>query len=82
MKVIIFILSLSTLYFQGIFNATEFIENLRNTTPANETLLKNALDNTIEFLKHHAYFIVSRDPPQPDFDNSYFEKKDYLNLKI
>ena len=80
MKVIIFILSLSTLYFQGIFNATEFIENLRNTTPANETLLKNALDNTIEFLKHHVYYIVSSDPPQPDFDKSYFEKKDYLNL--
>ena len=80
MKFLIFILSLSTLYFQSIYNATEFIEYLRNSTPANETLLKNALDNTIEFLKHHIYYIISSDPPQPDFDNTYFEKKDYLNV--
>ena len=80
MKFIIFILSLSTLYFLSIYNATEFIENLRNSTPANETLLKNAIDNTIEFLKHHAYYTVSSDPPQPDLDSSYFEKKDYSNI--
>ena len=80
MKVLIFFLSLATLYSLSLYNASEFIENLRKTKPADETLLKNAIDNTIEFLKHHIYYIVSSDPPQPDFDNSYFEKKDILNL--
>ena len=80
MKVLIFFLSLATLYSLSIYNASEFIENLRKTKPADETLLKNVIDNTIEFLKHHIYYIVSSDPPQPDFDNSYFEKKDILNL--
>ena len=80
MKIVIFIASLSTFHFLSMYNATEFIEYLRNSTPANETLLKNALDNTIEFLKHYVYYIISSQPPQPYFDKSYFEKKDILNL--
>ena len=80
MKFLIFIFSLSSLYSLPFYNASEFIEYLRNATPANETLLKNAIDNTIEFLKHHVYYTVSSDPPQPDFDKSYFEKKEILNL--
>ena len=80
MKIIIFLLFLSTFNSLAVYNATEFIEYLRNTTPANETILKGALENTKEFLKHYIYYIVASDPPQPDFNNSYFPKIDFNNL--
>ena len=80
MKIIIFLLFLSTFNSLAVYNATEFIEYLRNTTPANETILKGALENTKEFLKHYIYYIVASDPPQPDFNNSYFPKLNISTL--
>ena len=80
MKLLIFILSLTSLNSFVFKNATEFIEDLRNKSKANETILKNGLNNTIEFLKHYIYYKISSDPPQPNFDKSYFPKKDILNM--
>ena len=80
MKILIFIILLSTLYSQIIYNSSDFIEFIRNSTPANETILKGALENTKEFLKHYIYYKVSSDPPQPDFNSSYFPKMDIKNL--
>ena len=76
MKILILLLSLATFNAIIMYNATEFIEDLRNKSIANETILKNGLNNTIEFLKHYLYYIVSSDPPQPDFNDSYFPKLD------
>ena len=80
MKILISILFLSTFYSQIIYNASDFIEFIRNSTPANETILKGALENTKEFLKHYIYYKVASDPPQPDFDNNYFPKLNISNL--
>ena len=80
MKFLIFILSLSTFYSVIFYNATEFIENLTNSMPADENILINAINNTAEFLKHYIYYKVSSDPPQPDFNSSYFPKMDIKNL--
>ena len=80
MKILIFIILLSTLYSQIIYNSSDFIEFIRNSTPANETMLKGALENTKEFLKHYIYYKVASDPPQPDFDNNYFPKLNISNL--
>ena len=80
MKILIFIILLSTLYSQIIYNSSDFIEFIRNSTPANETILKGALENTKEFLKHYIYYKVASDPPQPDFDNNYFPKLNISNL--
>ena len=79
-KILIFFILLSTLHFLNVSNASSIINTLRKTTPANETLLKKAIDNTIEFLKHHIYYAVSSAPPQPDFDDSYFQKVDYSKI--
>ena len=80
MKILILLLSLSTFNSLVIYNASEFIEMIRNETKANETILKGAIENTKEFLKHYIYYIVASDPPQPDFNNSYFPKLDIDNL--
>ena len=79
-RILIFSILLSTLHFLNVSNASSIIDTLRKTTPANETLLKKAIENTLEFLKHHIYYAVSSDPPQPDFDNSYFQKVDYSKI--
>ena len=80
MKIWLLILSFTAIYSLEIWNASEFIENLRNSTPANETILKKSIENTLEFLKHYIFYTISSDPPQPDFDKSYFPKKDIPNL--
>ncbi len=80
MKILLFILSLSTIYTQEMYNASEFIERLRKETPANETILKESIESTQEFLKHYIYYTISSDPPQPNFNNSYFPKIDIQNL--
>ena len=49
-KILIFLISLSLLNFLHVSNASTLINDLRKTTPADETLLKKAVDNTIEFL--------------------------------
>ena len=49
-KILIFLISLSLLNFLNVSNASTLINDLRKTTPADETLLKKAVDNTIEFL--------------------------------
>ena len=86
MKILIFILLLSSLYSQIIYNASDFIELIRNSTPANESDLKGAIENTKEFLKHYIYYKVATDPPQPNFDNNYFPKfnfsSQFNNIKI
>ena len=77
-KLIILIISLEALnaYFQ---NASECIERLRNET-ADEEIYKKGLENSKEFLKHYIYYKISSDPPQPDFNKSYFPKIDIDNL--
>ena len=80
MKIIIFLFCLSIICSQILYNATEFIEEFRNRTPADENILKEAIENTKEFLKHYIYYKVATDPPQPDFDKSYFPKIDFSNL--
>ena len=74
------------LYSQIIYNASDFIEHIRNSTPANESDLKGAIENTKEFLKHYIYYKVATDPPQPDFDNNFFPKfnfsSQFNNIKI
>ena len=79
-KILIFLISLSIIYCLNVSNASTLINALRKTTPANETLLKKAVDNTIELLKHHIYYKVSSNPPQPNFDETYFDKIDFTNL--
>ena len=80
MKKIIFLICLSIICSQIVYNASEFIEDFRNKTPANETILKEAIENTKEFLKHYIFYKVATDPPQPDFDKSYFPKINFSNL--
>ena len=82
MKILIFILILSSLYSQIIYNASDFIELIRNSTPANESDLKGAIENTKAFLKHYIYYKVATDPPQPDFDNNYFPKFNFSSHLI
>jgi len=81
MKSLILILLLSTIYSDPVmYNASDFIEKLRNKKIPDETILLNAINNTIEFLKHYLFYTISSDPPQPDFNKSYFPKKDILNM--
>ena len=80
MKIIILFLCLFIISSQIYFNATEFIEEFRKTTPADENILKEAIENTKEYLKHYIYYKVATDPPQPDFDNTYFPKIDFDSL--
>ena len=80
MKSIIFLISLTALNSLNIKNASEFIEILRNKTIVDEEILEKGLENTKEFLKHYIYYKVSLDPPQPDFNKSYFPKIDIDNL--
>ena len=80
MKTIIFLICLLNIFSQIVYNASEFIEDFRNKTPANETILKEAIENTKEFLKHYIFYKVATDPPQPDFDKSYFPKIDFNSL--
>ena len=80
MKILLIILSLGIFNSFVFYNASEFIEDLRNKSKSNETILKEGLNNTLEFLKHYIYYTISSDPPQPEFDNSYFPKKDILNM--
>ena len=80
MKILILFLYISIINTQYVGNASEFIEYLRSTTPANETILKAGLETTKEFLKQYIYYKVASNPPQPDFDDNYFPKLDIDNL--
>ena len=80
MEIKIFIICLSIISAKKFYNATEFFEKMRNETPADENLLKEAINNTKEFLKHYIYYKVGTDPPQPDFNKSYFPKIDFSTL--
>ena len=80
MKIIFYHICLSTIFTQQLYNATEFIEKLRKENPADENLLKESIENTKEMLKHYIYYKVATDPPQPDFNKSYFPKIDFSSL--
>ena len=80
MKIVILLLYLSIISSKDYFNATEFIEEARKRTPADESILKEAIENTKEYLKHYIFYKVAADPPQPDFDNTYFPKIDFNSL--
>ena len=80
MKIVILLLYLSIISSKDYFNATEFIEEARKRTPADESILKEAIENTKEYLKHYIFYKVAADPPQPDFDKSYFPKIDFNSL--
>ena len=77
---LIFIICLPIICTQIFYNATEFIEKIRSETPADEAILKEAIENTKEFLKHYIYYNIAQDPPPPDFDKSYFPKINFSNL--
>ena len=79
-KFIIFIISLAVFNSLYIKNASELIEILRNNTKADEEILEKGLENAKELLKHYIYYKVSSDPPQPDFNKSYFPKIISYNL--
>ena len=79
-KFIIFIFFLAVFNSLYIKNASELIEILRNNTKADEEILEKGLENAKELLKHYIYYKVSSDPPQPDFNKSYFPKIDIDNL--
>ena len=73
------LLSIHLISPQVIYQPEEFIEKLRSI-PVNETLLSLAVENTANFLKHYIYYNISSNPPQPDFNDSYFNKLDLPNL--
>ena len=77
---LVLILLLSTIYCRGYYNATEFIELIRAQTPADEDKLIDGINNTLEFLKHYVFYTVAANPPQPEFDESYFPKKDFSKI--
>ena len=79
MKFIIFIISLAMLNSLYIKNASEFIESLRNLT-VDEEKLEKGIENAKEFLKHYVFYKIAQNPPQPDFNKSYFPKIDIDNL--
>ena len=80
MKVTIIILSLSIIFSQKIYNASDIIEELRRLNPANKTILLGVIENAKEFLKHYIYYKIASDPPQPEFNGSYFPKINIDNL--
>ena len=80
MKALLFILLFSTIYSLDIKNASEFIEKLRNDYPANETILQNGINTTLEFLKHYLFYTIGSDPPQPSFSKNYFPKLDFIKM--
>ena len=80
MKDLFFILLLSTIYSIDIKNASEFIEKLRNENPANETILQNGINATLEFLKHYLFYTVGTHPPQPPFSDNYFPELDFIKM--
>ena len=77
---LIFILLLSAINSQKFYNATEFIELIRKEKIENEDILLNGINNTLEFLKHYIFYTVASDPPQPDFDKTYFPKKNFSKI--
>ena len=76
---LIFIISFAISNSLYIKNASEFIEILRNYT-TDEEKLKKGLENAKEFLKHYIFYKIAPNPPQPDFNNTYFPKIDIENL--
>ena len=79
-KSIIFIISLAAFNSSYLKNASELIEILRKTQKADEEILEKGLENAKAFLKHYIFYNVSSDPPQPDFNKSYFPKIISYNL--
>ena len=79
-KLLIFIISLVVLNSIYIKNATEMLAILRKKTKADQEVLEKGIQNTLEFLKHYIFYKIAQDPPQPDFDKSYFPKLDIDNL--
>ena len=59
MKIVILLLYLSIISSKDYFNATEFIEEARKRTPADESILKEAIENTKEYLKHYIFYKVA-----------------------
>ena len=77
---LVLIFLITTLYCQSFYNASEFIELIRANTPADEDKLIDGINNTLEFLKHYIFYNISSNPPQPEFNESYFPKKDFLKI--
>ena len=77
--ILILFFLLSSINSINISNASDIIKSLRKVK-ANEKLLKLAINNTLEFLKHHIYYTVSYAPPKPKKGGSYFPKIDYSQI--
>ena len=58
---LIFILLLSAINSQRLYNATEFIELQRKQKIKDEDNLLNGINNTLEFLKHYIFYTVATD---------------------